>query len=468
MRKLQSFEMSAYDPGVTRPTVGTRYTLNGLANVNFKTYQNAYDDSPTNSFIIKTIVNYIVGDGLIDKAGLINPHDYLSEEDLRLICFDFKLHGSANNQIINANGKVLKMRHLPVERVGLNIDINPISYEYMEVNGYWYCWNYERFSEFPPRFIAKFKKEDDFETYQIQHIKSLSSEPYYPFPDWFSGLKAAKIESALIDDAVNHVLNGFQGKTIINVNGGSMMTIEEKAVIAKEVKDDYTGTTNSGGVSVSVNDSADEAIIVDTIEPRGRNDQFVTYDETSEIKLMAAHQAMNILFARPGSSGFSSNADEIATATDSFYLGVINPMRKILLNNFNQVFKKINPASEIDFVNFGQEKVIVTDATEATGLVDEVLAGADEATLAAQAQLKGSVGGVTALLSIQASYGQGLTTRESAISMLDLIFGYNKIQAEKLLGQPKITDAPAQTIATKEEIKMSESRNLLAKLWRNL
>ena len=112
---------------------------------------------------------------------------------------------------------------------------------------------------------------------------------------------------------------------------------------------------------------------------------------------MAAHQAMSILFSRPGSSGFSSNADEIATATDSFYLGVINPMRKILLNNFNQVFKKINPASDIDFVNFGQEKVIVTDATE-------------------------------------------VETKKEIIE-----------QSE-----------------AKEEIKMSESRNLLVKLWRNL
>ncbi len=366
MRKLQSFEMSAYDPGVTRPTVGTQYTLNGAANVNFKTYQDAYDDSPTNAFIIKTIVNYIVGDGLVDKNGLINPHDYLSKSDLRLICFDFKLHGSAYDQIINGEGKVLKIRHLPVERVGLNIDINPISYDYMEVNGYWYCWDYKRFSEFPPKFIPKFKKEDDFIPFQIQHIKSLSSEPYYPFPDWFSGIKAAKIESALIDDAVNHVLNGFQGKTIINVNGGSMMTDPEKVVLAQSTKDDYTGTVNSGGLIVAVNDSAEEAIVVDVIEPRGRNDQFVTYDETSEIKLMAAHQAMSILFSRPGSSGFSSNAEEIATATDSFYLGVVNPMREILLDHFQEIFSKINPLSDVDFVNFGQEKVIVTDAAEAT------------------------------------------------------------------------------------------------------
>jgi len=196
---------------------------------------------------------------------------------------------------------------------------------------------------------------------EIMHIKQLSSEPYFPYPDWFSGLKSAKIESALIDDAVNHVTRGFQGKTVINVNNGDMMTDDEKEEIKTDVRKNYTGTENGDGVIISVNESADQAIVVDTIEPRGRNEQFVTYDETSEIKLMAAHSAMNILFQRPGSSGFSNNADEIATATDSLYLGVINPMREIILDSLNKIFKKINPDCDVDFVNFKQEKLIVNE-----------------------------------------------------------------------------------------------------------
>mgnify|MGYP003422618490 FL=1 len=139
-----------------------------------------------------------------------------------------------------------------------------------------------------------------------------------------------------------------------------MMSDDEKEEIRAKIKAGWTGTENSDGVTISVNESADEAIIVDTIEPRGRNEQFVTYDETAEIKLMAAHSAMNILFQRPGSSGFSNNADEIATATDSLYLGVINPMREIILDSLNKIFKKIEPDCDIDFVNFRKEKAIIT------------------------------------------------------------------------------------------------------------
>lgn len=358
--KLEHFEFSAYETGITKPAVGTKYTLNGKENENFKKYQDAVDDSPTNSFICKTIINYIVGNGLTDKSGSIDPHAYISKQDLRMICTDFKVTGNAFPQIIRYAGAIAKIKHTPVKRVGLNIDINKKSKDYMEVNGYWYSWDYSRVFEFPAKFVPKFDINET-DTYQIQHIKQLSNEPYFPFPDWFSGLKSAKIESALIDDAVNHVLRGFQGKTIININSGDLMEDPEKEKLKAQIKKDWTGTENSDGVTISINESADQAIVVDTIEPRGRNDQFVTYDETAEIKLMASHGAMNILFQRPGSSGFSNNADEIATATDSLYLGVINPMREIILDSLNQIFKKINPLCEIDFVNFGQEKLIKND-----------------------------------------------------------------------------------------------------------
>jgi len=227
---------------------------------------------------------------------------------------------------------------------------------------------------------------------------------------------------------------GFGSKTIANTvalsNAFNELTTSAKEALKTEIKDGWTGTENSDGVTISVNDSAEEAIVVDTIEPRGRNEQFVTYDETAEIKLMAAHSAMNILFQRPGSSGFSNNADEIATATDSLYLGVINPMREIILDALNLIFKKIEPNCDIDFVNFGQEKAIVSDVTDENAVVDDVTGNA-------QAQLKGSVGGVQSLLEVQSSYAAGTTTYESAIAILDLIFGFNREQAIRLLGKPE-------------------------------
>lgn len=359
--KLEHFEFSAYETGITKPDIGQKYTLNGNNNANFKRYKDAFDDSPTNAFIIKTIVNYIIGNGLVDKSGTLNPHSYISKQDLRLLVMDFKIYGSAFPQIINYGGFPIKIKHTPTMRVGLDIDTSPKSKTFTEVVGFWYSWDWSEKYKYIPQSVPMFSKTKNANVYEMMHIKTLSSEPYFPFPDYFSGLKSAKIEAALIDDAVNHVLNGFQGKTIINVNNGQIMDDTAKEALIKQVKQDWTGTENSDGVTVSINEDPLQAIVVDTIEPRGRNEQFVTYEETAEIKLMAAHSALNILFQRPGSSGFSNNADEIATATDSLYLGVVNPMREIILEALNDVFRKINPLCNIDFTNFGQEKAITNE-----------------------------------------------------------------------------------------------------------
>jgi hypothetical protein len=46
-------KFSAYQPIDIKPLYGRKWVTNGVNNVNFKTYKDAYDDSPTNSSIIK-------------------------------------------------------------------------------------------------------------------------------------------------------------------------------------------------------------------------------------------------------------------------------------------------------------------------------------------------------------------------------------------------------------------------------
>lgn len=57
-------------------------------------------------------------------------------------------------------------------------------------------------------------------------------------------------------------------------------------------------------------------------------------------------------------------------------------------------------------------------------------------TLAAQAALRGSVGGVQGILAVQASVSAGTTTREAALSILTIIYGFTEEQANDLLGEP--------------------------------
>lgn len=112
-------------------------------------------------------------------------------------------------------------------------------------------------------------------------------------------------------------------------------------------------------------------------------------------------------------------------------------MREILTSGLKKVIDLINPKIMPWFKDFEAEDTLDNTENQKLITVENNGVSLDEETLKAQANLKGSVGGVQALLEIQASYAQGLTTYESAINMLDIIYGYNREQAVRLLGQPK-------------------------------
>jgi len=167
----------------------------------------------------------------------------------------------------------------------------------------------------------------------------------------------------------------------------------------------------------------------------------VFYSEEAERKLIVAHSAPPILFSGSNQgSGFSSNADEIAVATKGLYRRHINPMREVILNGLGSIFSLIDPKIKLDFKDFEEE-------TELENTADAPITNE---TAQAQAQLKGSVGGVQSLLEVQASYAAGTTTYESAIAILDLIFGFDRKSAIRLLGNPEKTATNDKTISTAE------------------
>ena len=61
----------------------------------------------------------------------------------------------------------------------------------------------------------------------------------------------------------------------------------------------------------------------------------------------------------------------------------------------------------------------------------------EELNAAAQATLRGSVGGVTSLLAIQQSVSQKTTTQEAGVAMIVNIYGFSEEIASDMLGDPE-------------------------------
>jgi hypothetical protein len=258
-----------------------------------------------------------------------------------------------------------------------------------------------------------------------------------------SGIPWTKVEGELANGALHHFQNGMEDITIFNYNNGRILDKKEADKEADKLREKTIGTSNKGKVFVSFNEGAEEALVIDRISPPELNQQNVFYSEEAERKIIVAHSAPPILFSGSNQGGgFSNNADEREVATQELFRKHINPAREVILRGLQEVFNLINPDIVLDFKNFEAEKTLTEEentviSSEMTPLSTENVSVLDDKTLEAQASLKGSVGGVQALLEIQASYAQGLTTYESAINMLDIIYGYSRDTAVKLLGKPK-------------------------------
>jgi hypothetical protein len=364
----KAVKMSAFQPIEIKPTIGRDWVVNGENNINFKVYRDAYDDSPTNQSIINAFVNYVYGQGLINIS-TINPVDikrYISKADVLLICQDYKIYGGFAIQIIwdssDNDKKPLKIDYIPVYKLGVNYD-----QQTEIINGFWYSWDWTKRFTYRPTLYPKFTGAYNGNDLEILVIKRPHAEPFFPIPDYISGIPWARIEGELSNAGYNHFKNAMSDITVINYNQGRQETPELARSEAQKVRDKVVGTDNQSSVIVSFNDGAEEAVIVDRVSPPELNQQNVFYSEEAERKLIIAHSAPPILFSGTNSgSGFSSNADEIETATNALYRRHINPMREVILDGLGQIFELIDITIKLDFKDFKEEKLEGADTPAPT------------------------------------------------------------------------------------------------------
>lgn len=374
--KPQSFtfekteKMSLFQPINIKPVLGRNYILNGHNNRNFKTYQDAYDDSPTNQSIINAFVNYIYGEGLHNSSTIsdIDINEFLSKEDVKLICKDYKLYGGFSVQIVwdsNVSEKrPLKVKYIPVYKLGVNYDIQS-----MEINGYWYSYDWERQYNYRPVLYPKFQGSYNGNDLEILTVKRAHAEPFFPIPDYISGIPWAQAEGELANAALNHFKNGLGEITVINYNGGRMATPELAKKEADKTRENIGGTRNNGQIMVSFNEDAQFATTVDRVSPPDLNQQNVFFSEEAERKIIVSHSAPPILFTGSNTgSGFSSNADEIEVATNALYRRHINPMREVIIDGLSTIFRLIDSTIILDFKDFEAEKLEEEDEIEESNI----------------------------------------------------------------------------------------------------
>ena len=212
---------SAFMPTIKDVVYGTKYVLNGKNNENYKMFADAYDDSVTNSACINDITNFIVGEGLFSEFK--DPSIYISDQDVRLLALDLKKQGQAAMQVVFSQGKPIKILYVPIENTALSVDRD------MEIDGYWYSYDWCNQYKFKPRFFNKFGTDNPDNETQMHIIRRATSEPLFAKPDWFPALKWAQNEGLMSQFSYRDIKNGFSGQKVINWSGGRGLSDDRRA-----------------------------------------------------------------------------------------------------------------------------------------------------------------------------------------------------------------------------------------------
>lgn len=296
---------------------------------------------------------------------------------------------------------------------------------------------------------AQIKAAGGIEDYkgQILYV-NMDKEFYYPLSRIHPVYNDCDSEAQSSIFKNTSLRRGFFGKTLIVTRplGGDgyietdsddprvqrqQRELESEREEFKNTIQDFIGAENNGNALHLEMDFAgeklDDAILFKNIDAN-IDDKLFEYTENSASKniLMAYNNIPIALVKSPDSALFSNSGASLTVAKETYQENTTLE-RKLVETLFNKITTLYGDSTQYTITP------LITAQTESRDLEAE----AEEENRKAQANLRGSVAGVTSLLAIQQSVSEGTTTRDSAVSMIVNIFGYTEQQARDMLGTPK-------------------------------
>jgi hypothetical protein len=384
----------------------------------FKQMDYAISNSPTASMVALMFKEYCVLPNL--KPKYQDLWDKLTHERI-----SYGFYTLWAEYDIDLNLKELHFRPDSMYRVKKKDDIGNVSSYFNTITGK----EYPAFNKDKTILASQIEKAGGFEKFSGQIFQYNTTTQPYEITPFFSVVKWMRIEEITpenIDSASDNSLFGNNifimkksAESSVDEDGNTVLTNTDKVIGALRAS---KSTKKSGTNHVLTVDTEEElSKLMHKIEIGNTIDidKFNTVDDKAGKKICTAGYCFPHVLASASEGLFSASGESYRAAIAIWSETCFSQAEKI-----ENVFAKMG---------------IVLQEVQAADATVEDNSDVDQTTLDAQATLKGSVGGVQSILAIQTSYAQKLTTYESAMSILSLVFGYNEIDSRNLLGNPVLT-----------------------------
>ena len=417
------------------------------------------DNSVTAKMSANKMADFIIGKGFKDKR----LNDFIVDAKKKLTAYDL-LKLSARSIAYqkgfywhigyNGIGDVNRVYLLPYKncRLSKSDDFGGESEIYYSDN-----WSSEAFTfskkKNKKKWFHPFSNDKDVVLKRMYHNEKATAENFRG-EVLFTSLEAEYIyPKSYVDSVRNDADNEYQSSVFRNNNLRNQF-VQKTLIVTKAQNNTEDGVNKDSSnledaiVSMAGAEGSNLAILevddvgkvkdfIDKIELGTEvNDQvYKYYDMISESNILKAWNNIPKALVLSDNTLFGQNAESLKEMKRFYHEELSEEINSVV-----SAFKKVYP-----MYNWEIEPLIELEQ-QAKGLSDIELK-----KLESQSELKGSVGGVTALLDIQKSVTSGTTTKESAIAMIEEIYGIPREKALEMLGDPiELSEEEAKELITKD------------------
>jgi hypothetical protein len=331
------------------------YVQYGDKNSYYKFLIDRYTNSATNNAVINGVSRLIYGKGLTALDAASKPNDYASfitmfkSEDVRKLVIDLKMLGQCAMQVLYSKDhkKVISVQHISVHLI-----CPEKCNKEGKIANYYYSDNWDNVKEYAPMKVPAFNTSNS--DTEILFVKPYSvGMKYFSGVDYQGGLPYATLEEEIAQYLITETQNSFSGTKIVNVNGGRY-TDEQQDDISNKIKSSLTGSKGQK-VIVAFNENQELATTVVDIPLNDAPKHYEYLSTESRDKILTAHNITSpLMFGIITGTGFSSNADELATSMTAFDNTIVRSFQDLLIDAFDSIlafnnitlklhFKTLNP-----------------------------------------------------------------------------------------------------------------------------
>ena len=368
MDKIISVDLSTSTAPLVQEVRGKDYIEYGDANGEWRNLYpqfliDLYYSSSITAAIVNATAEMISAEDLVisdeddrDEEARVKLQNFMNNangnetlhEVLKKVAFDFKLQGAFALNIVWSKDRtqIAEIYHIPVEKIRCE---RPD--EFGKTRGYYVSGDWANTRTNKPYRVPAFNVNDRTSPNQILYtgLYSPNMNSYYT-ADYISCNNWSLIDSKVSEFHLNNISNGFTGSFMISFANG-IPTAEERRQIEQSLEAKFTSEKNAGKFVLTFSDDKTRVPEITSISPSDLDKQYLALQELLTSNILSGHRVTSkTLMGLDSANGFSSNADELANASNFYLNTVIMPFQNQILKVLHKIFQVNNMDMPVQFV----------------------------------------------------------------------------------------------------------------------